>query len=66
MARGYAGDGYAHDDAVSLAAASDVLALTCPGGPQTHHLVNAPVLRALGPAGFLVNVSRGTVVEPTR
>lgn len=61
---GTRGDGYApHDDAVSLAAASDVLALTCPGGPQTHHLVNAPVLRALGPAGFLVNVSRGTVVD---
>lgn len=58
------GDGYApHGDAVSLAAASDVLALTCPGGPQTHHLVNASVLQALGPAGFLVNVSRGTVVD---
>lgn len=52
-----------HGDAVSLAAASDVLALTCPGGPQTHHLVNARVLKALGPSGFLVNVSRGTVVD---
>lgn len=57
------GDYAPHGDAVSLAAASDVLALTCPGGPQTHHLVNARVLKALGPTGLLVNVSRGTVVD---
>lgn len=52
-----------HADPVALAAASDVLALTCPGGPETRHLVNRAVLEALGPAGYLVNVSRGSVVD---
>ncbi|CAG2159577.1 2-hydroxyacid dehydrogenase [Cupriavidus numazuensis] len=47
----------------SLASASDVLALTCPGGPATRHLVDADVLRALGPDGLLVNVARGSVVD---
>jgi lactate dehydrogenase-like 2-hydroxyacid dehydrogenase len=46
-----------------LAAASDVLFVCCPGGPATHHLVNADVLGALGAKGFLVNVGRGTVVD---
>ncbi|WP_458763304.1 NAD(P)-dependent oxidoreductase [Cupriavidus basilensis] len=50
-------------DPIALAAASDVLALTCPGGAATHHLVDAAVLRALGPRGLLVNVARGSVVD---
>lgn len=54
-----------YDTAIALAAASDVLALTCPGGPGTHHLVNAQVLHALGPRGLLVNVARGSVVDTT-
>lgn len=52
-----------HDSVVELARASDFLFATCPGGPATHHLVNAAVLDALGPKGFLINVSRGTVVD---
>lgn len=52
-----------YGDVRSLAAASDVLALTCPGGPATRHLVDAGVLRALGPDGLLVNVARGSVVD---
>ncbi len=52
-----------YGDVRSLAAASDVLALTCPGGPATRHLVDAEVLRALGPDGLLVNVARGSVVD---
>ncbi len=56
-------DGTYHDTAAGLAAASDVLALTCPGGPETRHLVNREVLEALGPEGYLVNVSRGSVVD---
>jgi lactate dehydrogenase-like 2-hydroxyacid dehydrogenase len=50
-------------DVAALAEAADVLVLTCPGGPATHHLVDAEVLRALGASGYLVNVSRGSVVD---
>ncbi len=47
----------------ALAAWADFLVLACNGGPSTHHLVNADVLGALGPAGILVNISRGSVVD---
>ena len=46
-----------------MAAAVDVPALTCPGNPSTEGLVDARVLDALGPAGILVNVARGSVVD---
>jgi lactate dehydrogenase-like 2-hydroxyacid dehydrogenase len=46
-----------------LAAASDVLVIACPANAATHHLVAAQVLRALGPEGYLVNVSRGAIVD---
>jgi lactate dehydrogenase-like 2-hydroxyacid dehydrogenase len=48
---------------VELAAWSRFLVVTCPGGPATHHLVDAPVLAALGPESWLVNVARGSVVN---
>ena len=41
----------------------DVLMVICPGGAATHHIVNAEVLKALGPKGTLINVARGSVVE---
>jgi lactate dehydrogenase-like 2-hydroxyacid dehydrogenase len=50
-------------DAVSLAKASDVLALVVPGGAETKHMIDAKVLDALGPKGFLVNIARGSVVD---
>lgn len=46
-----------------LAAASDILVVAVPGGPDTRGMVNAAVLKALGPEGFLVNVGRGSVVD---
>ena len=46
-----------------LAAWADFLVCAAPGGPQTRHLVDADVLAALGPRGYLVNVGRGTVVD---
>ncbi len=52
-----------HASAVALAAASDFLVVITPGGAGTRHLVNAEVLKALGPKGFLVNVARGSVVD---
>jgi hydroxypyruvate reductase len=47
----------------ALAAASDFLVVCAPGGPATRHLVNARVLAALGPEGYLVNVARGSIVD---
>lgn len=52
-----------YDDLVALAEASDCLVLICPLTPDTRDLVNARVLDALGPEGFLVNVARGPVVN---
>lgn len=55
---------YAYDaDPVALAKNSDVLMIVTPGGAGTAKLVNAKVLDALGPQGFLVNVARGSVVD---
>lgn len=50
-------------DATALAHWIDVLVVATPGGPQTRHLVDAPVLSALGREGYLVNVGRGSVVD---
>lgn len=50
-------------DLRAMATRSDCLIVITPGGPATRHLVDAPVLDALGPQGILVNVARGTVVD---
>lgn len=49
----------------ALAAECDFLVLAVPGGNATRHLVNAEVLQALGPQGWLINIARGTVVDET-
>jgi hydroxypyruvate reductase len=46
-----------------LAGQSDFLVLSCPGGEETRGLVSAEVLRKLGPTGYLINLSRGSVVD---
>ena len=48
---------------LALAEDSDILMVACPGGPETHGLVSAEVIAALGPEGMLVNVARGSVVD---
>lgn len=50
-------------DLQALARDSDVLVVIAPGGEGTRRLVDAAVLDALGPQGFLVNVARGSVVD---
>ena len=50
-------------DVVELARQSDYLMVACKGGPDTHHLVSAAVIDALGPNGTLINVARGSVVD---
>jgi len=48
---------------VELANWADFLVCAAPGGAATRHLVNAEVLTALGPKGYVVNIGRGTVVD---
>ncbi|TYL45553.1 2-hydroxyacid dehydrogenase [Nocardioides sp. BGMRC 2183] len=48
---------------VELARGVDVLILAAAGGNASRGLVDAAVLDALGPDGFLVNVARGSVVD---
>lgn len=48
---------------LALAQWCDVLVVAVPGGPETQHLVDQQILRSLGPAGYLVNVGRGSVVD---
>ncbi len=55
---------YPYDgDVVALAKNSDLLMVVTPGGAETEKLVNAKVLDALGPEGYLVNIARGSVVD---
>jgi lactate dehydrogenase-like 2-hydroxyacid dehydrogenase len=46
-----------------LASWADFLVLTCAGGPATRNLISEAELKALGPKGILINVSRGSVVD---
>jgi D-3-phosphoglycerate dehydrogenase len=46
-----------------LAGWCDLLIVTLAGGTATHGMVGAEVLSALGPQGWLVNVSRGSTVD---
>lgn len=47
----------------ALARWADFLVVITAGGAGTRHLIDAGVLDALGPQGFLVNVARGSVVD---
>ena len=55
---------YPYDpDPVSLAKNSDVLMVVTPATAETARIINAKVLDALGPQGYLVNIARGSVVD---
>jgi hydroxypyruvate reductase len=62
--RPVAGVAFKHEPSlVALAEWCDFLVVIVSGGPATRHLVSADVIQALGPHGYLVNVSRGSVVD---
>lgn len=42
---------------------SDVISLHCPLTPETHQLMNADRLRLMKPTAFLINTSRGPLVD---
>jgi lactate dehydrogenase-like 2-hydroxyacid dehydrogenase len=52
-----------YPDLIEMAKAVDTLIIIVPGGPSTAKMVNAEVMKALGPRGVIVNVARGTVVD---
>jgi lactate dehydrogenase-like 2-hydroxyacid dehydrogenase len=41
----------------------DTLMVIVPGGAATANMINAEVLKALGPQGILINMARGSVVD---
>jgi len=43
--------------------AIDILAITCPSTPDTYHLMNAERLALLSPESYVVNTSRGDVID---
>ena len=47
----------------TLLAESDVISLHCPGGPETHHLIDARRLALMKPTSVLINTARGSVIH---
>ena len=50
-------------DLAEMAAAADDLMVCCGGGEATRNLVDRRILDAVGPAGVVVNVGRGSVID---
>ena len=52
-----------YPELAGLARESDCLVVACPATPQTRNLVDARILDALGPDGYLINIARGPIVD---
>jgi lactate dehydrogenase-like 2-hydroxyacid dehydrogenase len=46
----------------ALLETSDIVSVHCPGGPETHHLIDAAMLARFKPGALLINTARGSVV----
>jgi lactate dehydrogenase-like 2-hydroxyacid dehydrogenase len=58
------GVSYKHyPDLIEMAKAVDTLIVIVPGGASTAKMINADVMKALGPRGVIINVARGSVVD---
>lgn len=51
------------DGIAPVMAEADFVVLAVPGGTRTRHLIDRAQLDRLGPEGYLVNISRGDVVD---
>ncbi|WP_051048614.1 2-hydroxyacid dehydrogenase [Robiginitomaculum antarcticum] len=51
------------DDLDAMLSAVDIVSINCPSTPQTRHMINAQRLRRLGPQSYIVNTSRGDVID---
>lgn len=52
-----------YDSLLCMAKDVDILMPVVPGGPETEGLINRDVLQELGPQGYFINISRGSVVD---
>jgi D-3-phosphoglycerate dehydrogenase / 2-oxoglutarate reductase len=52
-----------HDDLRSMLSQCDFVSIHCVLNDQTRHLIGAGELRCMKPAAFLINVSRGAIVD---
>jgi lactate dehydrogenase-like 2-hydroxyacid dehydrogenase len=52
-----------HASLASLVEWCDVLVVAVRAGTDTHHIIDAEMLKRLGPEGTLINISRGSVVD---
>lgn len=52
-----------YPDVRTLAEACQILMICCAYTPETHHLVDMPVLKALGREGVVVNIARGKIID---
>lgn len=52
-----------YENVRDLASSSDILIIACALVPETHHVINKDVLRALGRRGVVVNIGRGGLVD---
>jgi lactate dehydrogenase-like 2-hydroxyacid dehydrogenase len=48
---------------IDMARDVDTLMIIVPGGAATKNLINAEVLKALGPNGIVINMARGSVID---
>jgi lactate dehydrogenase-like 2-hydroxyacid dehydrogenase len=54
-----------YTDVAAMARDYNTLIVITPGGAGTKDMINAAVLKALGPEGIVINVARGSVVDET-
>jgi lactate dehydrogenase-like 2-hydroxyacid dehydrogenase len=52
-----------YPELIDMARDVDTLMVIVPGGAATQNMINAEVLKALGPNGILINMARGSVVD---
>ena len=52
-----------YNDLEALARDADCLVVACALTPATRKLIDARILAALGATGYLVNISRGAIVD---
>jgi glyoxylate reductase len=51
------------EDLDSMLAAVDIVSVNCPSTPATYHLINASRLDLMRPDSYIVNTSRGEIID---